>query len=173
MSGVPPTAPSAGRGARSRAAVQRAVKDLGAGAIFICFGLGFALTARTYPLGTTVSMGPGYFPFVLGVVLVVLGVLVVVKGLLGGEGGEIGPIPIRAIILIGGAIVFFGVTVRSLGLVPALFVAVVMTALASSRTRPVVAVAIAAGLTVLCVLIFIVGLGLRLPVFGPALPFRL
>jgi hypothetical protein len=45
-----------------------------------------------------------------------------------------------------------------------------LTALASSRTSILAAVAIAAGLTVLCVLIFVVALQLRLPLFGPWLP---
>jgi hypothetical protein len=54
--------------------------------------------------------------------------------------------------------------------VPATAVTALLTALASSRTSILAAVAIAAGLTVLCVLIFVVALQLRLPLFGPWLP---
>ncbi|HET6856315.1 MAG TPA: hypothetical protein VFH94_04370, partial [Streptomyces sp.] len=60
-----------------------------------------------------------------------------------------------------------------LGLMPATAVAALLTALASYRTGILAAVAIAAGLTVLCVLIFVFALQLRLPLFGPWLPFSL
>ena len=43
--------------------------------------------------------------------------------------------------------------------------------LASYRTGILAAAAVAAGLTVLCVLIFVLALQLRLPLFGPWLPF--
>ena len=66
---------------------------------------------------------------------------------------------------------FFGLTVRGLGLVPATAVTALLTALASYRTGILAAVAIAAGLTVLCVLIFVLALQLQLPLFGPWLSF--
>lgn len=62
---------------------------------------------------------------------------------------------------------FLGATIRGLGLVPALFVSVFLSAMAGERQRVPVAVAIAIGLTVLCVVIFVVALQLRLPLIGP------
>jgi hypothetical protein len=50
-------------------------------------------------------------------------------------------------------------------------VTALLTTLASRRIRPVTAVAVAAGLTVASTLIFIVGLQLRLPLWGPWLEF--
>jgi len=50
-------------------------------------------------------------------------------------------------------------------------VTALLTALASYRTSILAAVAIAAGLTVLCVLIFVLALQLRLPLLGPWLSF--
>jgi hypothetical protein len=55
--------------------------------------------------------------------------------------------------------------------VPATAVTALLTALASYRTGILAAVAIAAGLTVLCVLVFLLALQLRLPMFGPWLWF--
>jgi hypothetical protein len=46
-------------------------------------------------------------------------------------------------------------------------VTALLTALASRRVRPLVAVAVAAGLTVAATLIFVVGLQLRIPLIGP------
>ena len=147
--------------------LQDARKDLGAGAVFVVFGLAFAFTSTTYDIGTPLSMGPGFFPLVLGGVLVVLGIAVAVKGFVAGEGGDIGPVPWRALVLLLGAILFFGFTVRDLGLVPALFVSVLLAALAGRSARIVPAVVIAAGLTALSVLIFVFALQLRLSLFGP------
>jgi hypothetical protein len=152
---------------------KRAVTDLLAGLIFVAFGLAFAATSLTYDLGTPLRMGPGYFPLVLGGILVVLGLLIVGKGLVAGAGeeGRLGGVPWRALVLIVLAVLFFGMTVRGLGVVPATAVTALLTALASYRTGIVAAVAIAAGLTVLSVLIFVLALQLRLPLFGPWLPF--
>ena len=69
-----------------------------------------------------------------------------------------------------GAVIFFGLTVRGLGLVAALFVHALMSAFASRRTRLRAALLIAVGLTILCVLVFVVALRLRLPLVGPWIP---
>jgi len=147
--------------------MQRALKDTLAGLVFITFGLAFAVGALTYEIGSTLRMGPGYFPLVLGGLLVVLGVVIIVKGFVDGEGGAIGTVPWRALGLILGAIFFFGLTVRGLGLAPTVFIATFMSAFASHRTGVVSALIIAAGLTGLCILVFVVALSLRLPLVGP------
>ena len=45
---------------------------IGAGAMFI---------ARHYPFGTTLRMGPGYFPIVLSGLLILFGIYVMLRGL--------------------------------------------------------------------------------------------
>jgi Tripartite tricarboxylate transporter TctB family len=154
---------------------KRAVTDILAGLIFVAFGLAFAITSLSYELGTPLRMGPGYFPLALGGLLVFLGLLIVGKGFIPSSGtdgeGRLGSVPWRALFLIVLALLFFGLTVRGLGLVPATAVTALLTALASYRTGILAAAAIAAGLTVLCVLIFVLALQLRLPLLGPWLPF--
>lgn len=150
--------------------IRRALKDILAGSVFIGFGLFFAIVSTTYEVGSPLNMGPGYFPLVLGGVLVLLGAAIVVKGFVAGEGEAIGPVPWRAAALIVAAVVFFGITVRGLGLVPSLFIATLLTAFAGHRTGVIPAVVIAGGLTILCVLIFVVGLQLRVPLIGPWIP---
>ena len=142
-------------------------KDLLAGAVFIVFGLAFAITSTTYEVGSPLRMGPGFFPLVLGVLLVVLGVSIAIKGFVAGEGGEIGTVPWRSLVLLLAAIFFFGFTVRGLGLAPALFVTVLLAGLAGRSPRLIPAVVIAASLTALSVLIFVVILQLRLQLVGP------
>ena len=142
-------------------------KDLLAGGIFVAFGLAFAITSSTYEVGTALRMGPGYFPLVLGSLLVLLGILIAVKGFVSADSGDIGPVPWKALALLVAALLFFGFTVRGLGLVPALLVTVFLSALAGHRARVIPAVVIAGCLTVLSVLIFVIVLQLRLPYFGP------
>jgi hypothetical protein len=151
---------------------KRAVTDILAGLIFVAFGLAFAITSLSYEIGTPLRMGPGYFPLALGGILVFLGLLIVGKGFISSSSaeGRLGSVPWRGLFLIVAALLFFGLTVRGLGLVPATAATALLTALASYRTGILAAVAIAAGLTVLCVLIFVVALQLRLPLFGPWLP---
>lgn len=147
--------------------MQRAIRDVLAGLIFVAFGAAFAVTASTYELGTALRMGPGYFPLVVGALTIGFGVLVIAKGLLVGESGDIGEIPWRAVLLILGAVLFFGFAVGGLGLVPTVFVTALVSSFASRKTTLLAGPLIAAGLTIVCVLIFVVGLRLRVPLFGP------
>jgi len=147
--------------------LKDAQKDLGAGAVFIGFGLAFALTARTYEVGSALRMGPGFFPLVLGGILVLLGVLIAAKAFVSPETGELGPVPWRAAVLLIAAIMFFGFAVRGLGVGPTLFVSVLLAALAGPKMRLLPSLVIATTLTVLSVLIFIYALQLPLRVLGP------
>ena len=150
--------------------VRRALKDVLAGAVFIVLGLGFSLGALAYDIGTPLRMGPGYVPLILGLVLVGLGILVIAKGFIAGEGEPIGDVDWRAVALITASLLFFGITIRGLGVVGALFGASLLAALARSSTSLREALVIAVGLTVLCVAIFIFALQLRLPLIGSWIP---
>jgi hypothetical protein len=147
--------------------LRDARKDLLAGGTFVAFGLAFAVTASTYEIGTALRMGPGFFPLVLGSLLVFLGILIAVKGFVAADSDEIGPIPWKALALLLAALLFFGYTVRGLGVVPALLVTIFLSAMAGHRARLIPAVVIAGCLTALSVLIFIIALQLRLAYFGP------
>ena len=151
--------------------VRHALKDILAGSIFIVLGLGFAVGALAYDLGTPVNMGPGYVPLALGLILVVLGGFVIIKGFISAEGGEpIGPVDWRALGLITASLIFFGLTVRGLGVIGSLFGTGLMASLARSATPVWQAVVIAIGLTIVSVLIFVFALQLRLPLVGPWIP---
>ncbi len=54
-------------------------RDFGAGIMYMVIGLFFAIMATNYPMGTAAKMGPGYFPFYLGILMFLLGLLVAVK----------------------------------------------------------------------------------------------
>lgn len=150
--------------------VRRALKDILAGGIFIVLGVAFATGSLGYAIGSPLRMGPGYVPLVLGGILAGLGLLVIAKGFIAGEGEPIGNVDWRAVVLISAALLFFGITVRGLGVVGALFGSSLLAALARSQTPIREALIIAVGLTALSVVIFIFALQLRLPLFGSWIP---
>ena len=120
----------------------------------------------SYELGTPLRMGPAYFPLLVGLIVAALGLAVLVKGLVAGEVPAFGAVPWRAVAFIVLAVLFFGFTVGRLGFVPASAVTALLTTMASKRVRPRTAVLVAAGLTVAATLIFVVGLQLRVPLWG-------
>jgi hypothetical protein len=145
--------------------------DVLAGGIFVLIGGAFVVGSLGYGLGTPLRMGPGAFPLLVGVTVAVLGLAIVIKALIAGEVVSFGPVPWRAVAVIVLAVLFFGFTVQGLGFVPTSAVTALLTTLASPRVRLLTAVAVAAGLTVASTLIFVVGLQLRIPLWGPWLGF--
>ncbi len=143
-----------------------------AAVLFIGLGGFFALEALRYDLGTPFRMGPGFLPLTLGAVLAALGLGLGIKGISKGVDEVKDPFSLRALVLVSFAIVFFALTVRGLGFVPAVFVAVLVTSFASRTNKLVGAMLIASGLTLLSVLIFVIGLRLQVPLIGPWLGGR-
>ncbi|MFC5818127.1 tripartite tricarboxylate transporter TctB family protein [Nonomuraea harbinensis] len=150
---------------------RRSFPDVLAGGIFVLIGGAFVVGSLGYELGTPLRMGPGAFPLLVGALVAALGLAIVVKGLVAGEMIDFGTIPWRAVAVITLALMFFGFTVRGLGFVPTSAVTALLTTLASKHVRPLTAVVVAAGLTVASTLIFVVGLQLRIPLWGPWLGF--
>jgi putative Mn2+ efflux pump MntP len=142
-----------------------------AGGIFIALGGYFALESLNYELGSPIRMGPGYMPLVLGSLLAALGLAIIVAGLRKPTEHTGEPPSWRAIGLITVAIVFFGVSIRGLGFVPTVFITGLLTASASRNSKLIGAVIIAAALTLLSTLVFVIGLRLQVPMLGPWLRF--
>ncbi|MBA3447578.1 MAG: tripartite tricarboxylate transporter TctB family protein [Pseudaminobacter sp.] len=147
------------------------LKDMLSGLIFIGFGVAFGYAALNYEIGTALRMGPAYFPLILAGIIILLGSIIVIQSFAGADATPLDRAPWLGLVLIVGALIFFGVTVRGLGLAPALFVTTFLSAFASRRTGPLAALVLAAGLTLLCTAIFIWALGLPLRVVGPWLGF--
>lgn len=98
-------------------------KDFLSGLMFMIVGGGFAMGAMSYEVGSAARMGPGYFPFFLGLILVGLGILVTVNALRAGPpgGDPVGAIAWRPLVFILSANLLFGVLLvglPSVGLPP-------------------------------------------------------
>jgi hypothetical protein len=142
-------------------------RDLCAGAVFIGIGALFGLNAGlTLRIGEAQAMGPGYFPIVLGAALAGLGLAIAV-GAFGKTAERFGQISWRGVILVAASIFFFAMTVRGLGLAPALAIATLLAGLSSGRLSLTGAVLLAVGMTAFCVLLFVYALRLPYAVFGP------
>jgi hypothetical protein len=142
------------------------LKDIGAGLVFIAIGVFFSVeAAMNLAIGTSLAMGPGYFPAVVGGVLAVFGVAIALRGL-GAAPSPFGAVSWRGVALIGLAPIVFGATVRGLGMAPTIVLTTLISVFASHRVGLVKALALTAGLTVFCVLVFHYGLGLPTPLLG-------
>lgn len=150
-----------------RMALNLSRNDLASGAMFIAFGSYFALEASRYDFGNPFRMGPGFMPVVLGATLVALGIGVVAQGMNKPDEGVAPPWPWRGFLLVLGTILFFAATIRGLGFIPVVLIGAFATALSSTRNSPLSSLLIAVGLCVLCYLIFVVGLGMQVPMVGP------
>jgi hypothetical protein len=139
-------------------------------AFFIGLGLFFAYQSVGIDLGTAFRMGPGYFPLILALILVLLGVVVLIDAIRV-ESEPIGHIAWRGIFFILPAPIFFGLTVRGLGFVPSIFLTGLIAGFASQKMKPSVALLLAAGLTLFTVIVFSYALGLPFRRFGPWVGF--
>ena len=140
-------------------------KDFWSGAIFFGVGTAFAALGRHYPMGTTMRMGPGYFPTILGWLLALIGLGLIVRTLLK-PGPAVGRLAYGKLALVTLANVLFALLLRRLGLFCALVLLVLVSAYASKRFRWPVALALAVGLAVGSSIIFVWMLGLPIPIRG-------
>ena len=93
--------------------------------MYMIIGLFFAIMATQYPMGTAAKMGPGYFPFFLGILMALLGVLVLLQSL--NAKAAIESIPKfnwRIIAQITGSVVLYGLLLPRMGFLIAVVVLV-------------------------------------------------
>jgi hypothetical protein len=139
-------------------------RDFWAGVMLIVVGAGSIIIARNYAFGTSLRMGPGYFPSVLGAGLVLFGLYLVVMGLRRYEKMEGGSNwSLRALIVLPLSLVLFGLLMEHAGFIPALLVLIFGSAAASTEFKLVEVLLLAVGLTAFSVVLFIYGLGLPYP----------
>ena len=137
-------------------------RDFWAGMMFLWTGAGAMFVARHYPFGTTLSMGPGYYPMVLGGMLILFGLVITFRGLRRNEKMQ-GSWSLRALIVLPLSIVAFGILMRPAGFIPALAVLVFVSAASGREFRFKEVLLLTVFLIVLSVVLFIWGLGLPYP----------
>jgi len=150
----------------SRFPAIRNQKNFFAGLLYILVGGGFAIGATTYKIGDAARMGPGYFPFCVGVLLAIFGVIVLLGSLNRRAVKEGLPrMDVRPIAWILGSIVLFGAMLQAFGLAISLVVLVLLSSMASHEFGWKGTVLNALLLCSISLGAFIFGLGLQIPVW--------
>jgi hypothetical protein len=145
--------------------VMGSPKDFWSGVIYILFGSIALWIGRDYSMGTALRMGPAYFPSLLGGGLMFIGAIALFRAFIL-KSGPIGALAWRKVAFVVGSVVLFGCIIRGVGLLIAVPLLVITSALASSKFGWGSTLAMAAGLTVFCALVFLKGLGVPLPLIG-------
>ena len=166
-------------------------RDFWSGLMFMVVGIAFAWGSTSYSFGGTctdpairASLGfwecfakssakPGaaYFPFALGMLMAVLGAMVTFKALtIEVEGGDpIGAWAWKPLLVINGAVFFFGWALPHMGMVVALPILVILSAAAGNEFHWKDAIINSVVLTIGSWFIFIWGLKLTIPLLPPFL----
>ena len=142
----------------------RSPKDFWAGLIFVAIGGGFVLLAQQYRLGDMHRMGPAMFPTLVGALLAALGLIMALRSF-ARDGAPMSDFHARPIVVSLLAIVLFGIALQWLGLVAAVAVLVLIGANAARDVRQLDNLALAAGMIVFSVAVFVWLLGLPLPLW--------
>jgi uncharacterized membrane protein len=140
-------------------------KDFWAGAFLLAVGAAAMFVARNYTFGTSLRMGPGYFPNILGALLILFGLYFLIVSRRRGEKIE-GAWSLRALIVLPLSLVLFGVLIDRAGFVPAMLVLIFCAATASTEFKPVEVLLFALFMTALAAAVFVGGLGLPYPLIA-------
>ncbi|MCE3271925.1 MAG: tctB [Ramlibacter sp.] len=141
-------------------------KDVAAGLIYVLAGAAFSLGALNYRLGDAARMGPGWFPFWVGVLLAAVGMATIASGMRANAAVEAMKRPqLGAMAWILGAVVLFGLLLQPAGLVLSLVVLVLVSSRASHEFTWRGALVNAVVLVAFSVGAFIKGISLQLPLW--------
>ena len=139
-------------------------RDFGAGIMYMVIGLFFTIVASQYQMGTAAKMGPGYFPFYLGILMTFLGLLVLLQSFSAKAAIErIFKFNWRIIAQITGAVVLYGLLLPRLGFLIAVVVLVFVSASASKEFTWKGTTINAAFLVAFTYSVFVLGLKLQFP----------
>ncbi len=139
-------------------------KDFWSGVLFIAIGAFAVIFGSRYNLGTAARMGPGYFPRMLGLLLIGLGGILAVRAFKT-RGERLPGWHWRPTVVVLGSVILFGLVVQKLGLALSTVMLIVLASAASREFRPLESLLAGVFLAALCVLVFIVGLKLQLPIW--------
>lgn len=140
--------------------------ELGAGLLYLAVGAVILFVGNAYTMGAAARMGPGYFPRIVGLLLLFMGVGALARALLRG-GDALEAIAWRPLLLTPLAVLVFALALQPLGLLLASLLLIAIGSLASRSFEYDRATLLWLGLlVVLSAVVFVLGLGLPLPLLG-------
>ena len=142
----------------------RDYRDIIAGGIMLAFGLFCAIYAQEhYKLGSATRMGPGWFPMYLGYLLAILGAVIMIPAFF--RKGEAIEMQYKATFLLTLGVFLFALTIKTIGLVPAVLLQMAVTVAADDKLGVKGTAILAASTTLARNQIFEVAMGLGLAPF--------
>lgn len=141
------------------------IEDVIAAIVTVGVGLFIILEASSYKLGSLTSMGPGYFPTILGWIMVGLAVLILMTSRPVDLPSLPGRSELRGMLFVAASFGSFALTIERFGMVAAVMLTVFLASLANERNTLLAAFVLGLGSAALCALIFRVGLGLQIEAF--------
>lgn len=142
------------------------LRDFWAGLLYLIIGAAALYMAADYEMGTAVSMGPGYFPKVLSCLLILIGFISLVRSFVV-RGEPLQGFAFSKIIYVTISIIAFALVVEGAGFAIAVMLVFGISAAASRFFNWKLTLGIAVGSALFCSLLFVKGLGIPLPIFGP------
>lgn len=144
-------------------------KDFWSGVMFGVVGFAFAIIVKTfeYPMGTASRMGPGYFPFALGLLLGVLGLIIMAQsfGGRGAQGERVSKFAWRPMLWVLLAFAGFGLIVKWLGIALSIIALVLVSAYGGHEFRWKETLIASVVLAIGSVAVFVYGLKLPFPIW--------
>lgn len=107
-------------------------KDLVSGLLFLAVGAFLVVEAADYRMGTLLRMGPGYFPVIIGSLILLVGGTLTVKGVMKGA-EKLPTFSLRPLVFLLGAILAFALALERTGLIAATILLVLIGRMASQR----------------------------------------
>jgi Tripartite tricarboxylate transporter TctB family len=142
--------------------------------MFVIFAFWGFLSSHELEVGTSTSMGPGYFPRILSGLLLAFGSVIIAVGRLNPStsqsDADFSTSPsvdwsIRPLVFVSVAALSFALLLQRAGIVVAISVTVLLGCLAGERPRPIEMLILAAMLIIGCIALFVWGIGIPLPIW--------
>lgn len=140
--------------------------DVLAGAFIVLIGVLAIVESLNFDLGSTRRIGPGYFPFYVGVFMVILGIAIALERTWSNSQADTDfsfP-PLRAPLLILAAVVTFALMVERFGLIPGIGCAVFLASLVDTNTTLKQKLMVSIAVPLVATLIFKIGLDMHVDI---------
>ncbi|MHA6692512.1 tripartite tricarboxylate transporter TctB family protein [Devosia sp. A449] len=137
-------------------------EDILAGTIFLAVGIAMIVFSSDLSIGSSFQPGSRYFPLAVGVLLSTSGAFVLLNDLIRRHSKAVQFPALRPFLIIVG-IVLFGLTIERLGFIVSSTILTTSTYAAFGKIKIIELIAVSMALTVFCILVFVIGIGVRMP----------
>lgn len=147
--------------------IRERLPDLIAAACTILVGILALIESYQYDMGSLANMGPGYFPRLLAIGMILLGLLLIFTALrMEPMSFGLGGLSVWPVLIICASLLAFALLIERFGVIPAIFTTVFLSTFASHDRHLPRALLLAALTSVFCAGLFVYVLGLSMKVIA-------